>query len=117
MMVYYGRQYFQTGPEYFLEYYQDSSMTTVAYIIYKKINPSHYELYYALRIKHSEKPPFYLGKETRGEARPGRTMPLFAYEIINKTTTLERNLFNAARAGNISMGSSGIASIMKWEFP
>lgn len=70
---YYNRSQFPRGPQYYLEYYRDSSLSTIAYIVYKKVNITHTFRYYALRAQYGIRngSVFYLGQDVCQACRPG----------------------------------------------
>ena len=80
MMDHYNRSQFQKGATYSLEYYRDSSLRTVAYILYK-VNASVVNKYYALRTETANT-LFYLGSEQTFNVRPGREMPFLSYTTL-----------------------------------
>jgi hypothetical protein len=74
MMDYYNRSQFPRGPEYSLEYYRDSTLSTILYVFYKKLNLTRTERYYMLRVQYGPKNGtfYYLGQDKCQVCRPGR---------------------------------------------
>ena len=69
-MDYYNRSQFQRGPTYALEFYRDSSLRTVTYVLFKT-NGSVVTKYYALKTELNKTNLHFLGSEMTYNARPG----------------------------------------------
>ena len=72
MVNHYGEASFPEGPEYSMEYYRDSSLNTVAYILIQQ-NGAKTTKYYSLRIESGKLKDqwFYLGSEDTAAVKPG----------------------------------------------
>lgn len=119
---YYNRSQFPRGPQYYLEYYRDSSLSTVAYVVHKKVNVTHTFRYYALRAQYGIRngSVFYLGQDVCQACRPGHEMPLLSYDMMdplaNRALTMNLlNVLNTAQRTNHPINS--ITRIKRWNFP
>ena len=81
MMDYYNRSQFQSGSTYALEFYKDSSLRTITYVLFKTAG-SVVKKYYALQ-NLLNKTLYYLGVETTFNVRPGNELPLLNYTHLN----------------------------------
>ena len=69
MFNYYNRSQFQNGSNYALEFYRDSSLRTITYVLFKT-KGSVVTKYYALKTELNNA-IYYLGVETTFNMRPG----------------------------------------------
>lgn len=120
MINHYGRSQFQRGPTYFLEYYRDSSINTVAYIFYK-FNGTQITKYYYLRAEFGsvKDKPYYLGSENTAGVRAGHEMPLLRYNLVSKenTTFLNYILGQVSNSSKIVYSPSAVLELKYWSFP
>lgn len=120
MESYYNKSNFQRGPTYSLEYYRDSSLSTVLYVYFKQ-EGAKITKYYSIR---GEKGSFkgktvFLGNETTTAVRPGHDMPQLNYTKVNLTnTSLVNSMLTAAgKASGSVLGSSTVLELKYWQFP
>jgi len=60
-------------------------MTTIAQILYRKVNLTHTYRYYSIRPRRGVQAnkTFFLGSDTCQSCNPGRDMPLMSYKTVD----------------------------------
>lgn len=118
MINYYHKSNFQRGPTYFLEYYKDSSLNAVVYILFQKKNYSSTTKYYYLRTLNKNSTGYYMGVESCPSCRAGRQMPLMKYSNVTlQNSALVTSLIDLAKGINSNYTNSNIVQIKYWQFP
>lgn len=88
-----------------MEYYRDSSINTVAYVLFKT-NMTKVTKYYSLRVgKGPQKGvTYYLGNEDTAGVRPGHEMSMTSYtNVAIKSNTTLTNYLLAQASGSSKM--------------